>query len=257
MYCNSVKMNELQPRYEVTRKDLTKDKALKIGAVSLPIILPLIPAIIFFVLAIVGSPIWILPLVLSVIGGFIVGLIASAGLMIHRSKWLKDLRERLAIDGIKANEVQWFMHELTGAEKRSLKEIETKNLLLGDAFRETLAARLTSTRIAKSVKQEMMLVNRRLGKLKYARTENIENFQKELDEDLKKLNRIRAEAEEMLTESENRLMMIERAAKHGTNFSETELALKKLSAQSQQLPLALESAKMEEEIRKQLEAESK
>jgi len=49
------------------------------------------------------------------------------------------------------------------------------------------------------------------------------------------------------------LMMIERASKHGTNFSETELALKKLSAQTSQLPLALESAKMEEEIRKELE----
>lgn len=245
------------PRYEATKKDLVKDKALKMGAWSLPLVLPLIPAIIFFVLTIVGSPVWVLPLVLSLIGGFIIGLISSAGLMMYRSKWLKDLRERLAIDGIKANEVQWFMHELTGAEKRSLKEIEAKNLLLGDAYRETLAARLTSTRIAKSVKQEMLLVNRRLGKLKYSRTESIENFQKELDEDLKKLNRIRAEAEEMLTESENRLMMIERAAKHGANFSETELALKKLSAQTQQLPIALESAKMEEEIRKQLEAESK
>jgi hypothetical protein len=250
-------MNELQPRYEVTRKDLVKDKALKIGAVSLPFVLPLIPAVIFLVLSIVGSPIWVLALILSVIAGFVVGLIASGGLMLYRSKWHKDLRERLAVDGIKASEVGWFMHELKGSEKRALKEIEAKNLLLGDAYRETLAARLTSTRIAKSVKQEMLLVNRRLGKLKYARNENIENFQKELDEDLKKLNRIRSEAEEMLTEAENRLMMIERASKHGANFSETELALKKLSAQSQQLPLALEAAKMEEEIRKQLEAEDK
>lgn len=249
-------MNELQ-RYEVTQKDLIKDKVLKTGALSLPFILPIIPAIVFLIFSFIGSPIWLLGVFLSIIGGFVVGLIASGGLMIYRSKWLKDLRERLAIDGIKAGEVQWFMHELTGAEKRSLKEIEAKNVLLGDAFRETLAARLTSTRILKSVKQELMLTQRRQNKLKYLKSENSENFQKELAQDIEKLTKIKAEAEEMKIEAENRLMMIERAAKHGANFSETELALKKLSAQSQQLPLALESAKMEEEIRKQLEAEEK
>lgn len=254
-------MNELQ-RYEATRKDLFKDKALKIGAISLPFLLSAIPALIFFLLflfsnAPTAAVSWLFLTIASLIGGFIVGLIGAGGLMLHRSRWLKDIRERIAVDGIKANEVDWFTNELTAAEKRSLKEVEARNLLLGDAFRETLAARLTSTRISKSVNQEMMLVHRRQNKLKYARTENIENFQKELEEDLLRLNRIRSEAEEMRVEAENRLMMIERAAKHGTNFSETELALKKLSAQSAQLPLALESAKMEEEIRRELEKEKK
>jgi len=248
-------MNELQ-RYEVTQKDLVKDKALKIGAISLPIALSVIPAAIFTLLSLTNP--WFFAIaIISLIGGFIIGLIASGGLMMYRSKWLKDVRERLAIDGIKASEVAWFMHELTGAEKRSLKEIEAKNLLLGDAFRETVAARLTSTRILKSVKQELMLTQRRQNKLKYQKTESSENFQKELAQDIEKLMKIKAEAEEMKTEAENRMMMIERASKHGTNFSETELALKKLSAQSAQLPLALESAKMEEEIRKQLEEEDK
>ena len=250
-------MNGLQPNYEATRKDLLKDKALKLGALSLPVALPLILAITFFALSLLASP-WFIPIaIFSLIGGFIVGLIGSGSLMYYRSKWLKEMRERLAVDGIKANEIDWFMNELSSAEKKSLKEIEVKNLLLGDAFRETLAARLTSTRILKSVNQEMLLVHRRQNKLKYARTENIENFQKELEEDLKKLNRIRSDSEDMRVEAENRLMMIERASKHGTNFSDTELALKKLSAQSAQLPIALESAKMEEEIRKELEAEGK
>lgn len=248
-------MNELQ-RYEVTQKDLVKDKALKIGAISLPIALSVIPAAIFTLLSLTNP--WFFAIaIISLIGGFIIGLIASGGLMMYRSKWLKDVRERLAIDGIKASEVGWFMNELTGAEKRSLKEIEAKNLLLGDAFRETVAARLTSTRILKSVKQELMLTQRRQNKLKYQKTESSENFQKELAQDIEKLTKIKSEAEEMKIEAENRMMMIERASKHGTNFSETELALKKLSAQSAQLPLALESAKMEEEIRKQLEAEEK
>lgn len=253
-------MNELQPRYEVTKKDLLKDKALKLGALSLPFLLSAIPALIFFLLFLFSSAptaaiSWFFLTVVSLIGGFIVGLMAAGGLMFYRSHWLTQVRERLAVDGIKANEVAWFMHELTSAEKKSLKEVEAKNLLLGDAFRETLAARLTSTRILKSVKQEFSLVQRRQNKLKYVKTENSENFQKDLSEDVEKLTKIKNEAEGMRVEAENRLMMIERAVKHGTNFSETEFALKKLSEQSAQLPLALESAKMEEEIRRELENE--
>ncbi|NJM53762.1 MAG: hypothetical protein HC846_10475, partial [Blastocatellia bacterium] len=46
------------------------------------------------------------------------------------------------------------------------------------------------------------------------------------------------------------------ASRHGSNFSETELTLKKLSSRANELPLALEALKMEEEIRKELEAET-
>lgn len=250
-------MNELQPRYEATQKDLVKDKALKLGALSLPIVFPLVLAIVFFALSLLASP-WFIPIaIISLIGGFIGGLIGSVILMFYRSRWLGEMRERLAVDGIKAKEVVWFMHELSSSEKKSLKEIEAKNLLLGDAFRETLAARLTSTRILKSVNKEISLVQRRQNKLKYVKTENSQSFQKELVADIEKLAKIKSEAEGMRVEAENRLMMVERAAKHGTNFSETEFALKKLSAQSAQLPLALESAKMEEDIRRELEQDGK
>lgn len=255
-------MNELQTRYEITRKDLLKDKVLKIGAWSLPFVLSAIPALIFFLLFLLSSAptaavSWLFLTIVSLIGGFIIGLMAAGGLMFYRSRWLTQIREQLAVDGIKAKEVEWFMHELTSSEKKSLKEVEAKNLLLGDAFRETLAARLTSTRILKSVKQEFSLVQRRQNKLKYVKTENSENFQKDLAEDIEKLTKIKKEAEGMRVEAENRLMMIERAAKHGTNFSETEFALKKLSEQAAQLPLALESAKMEEEIRREIEQDEK
>ena len=59
----------------------------------------------------------------------------------------------------------------------------------------------------------------------------------------------------MLSEAEARLQMIEAAASRGGNLADSELALKKLSARSKELPLALESAKMTEEIRKELENE--
>lgn len=254
-------MKELQPGYEITRKDVAKDKFLKIGAWSLPVLMPAIPAAIFFFLFMLASStsaaaVWGSLILISLIGGFIFGLLVSGGLMLYRSRWLAKVRERLAIDGIKAEEVEWFKHELTGAERRSLQEIETKNLLLGDAFRDSLAARLTATRIQKSAKQELMLIKRRQGKLKYSKAENSAAFQEELQKDFEKLSAIQKEADAMRVEAENRMHQIETASRHGSNFSETELTLKKLSARTSELPLALESARMEEEIRKELEKES-
>ncbi len=73
--------------------------------------------------------------------------------------------------------------------------------------------------------------------------------------DLEKLKRIKSEADEMRVEAETRLQMIEAASRRGGMVADTELALKKLSARTQELPLALESAKMEDEIRRELENE--
>lgn len=253
-------MNALEPKYEITRKDTAKDKALKIGAWSVPLLLSGIPALIFFIFFLLsGVPasaaVWLFLTIASLIGGFLLGLIISGGLMIYRSRWLAQVRERVAVDGIRAEEIDWFAHELKTSEKKSLKEIESKNLLLADAFRDTLAARLTATRILKSTKQEILLARRRQNKLKYLKSENAENLQSDLKNDLEKLDKIKSEAEAMLIEAETRVQMIEAASRRGGSLADAELALKKLSARTQELPLALESAKMEEEIRKDLEKE--
>jgi hypothetical protein len=50
--------------------------------------------------------------------------------------------------------------------------------------------------------------------------------------------------------------LIEAAAARGSHLADSELALKKLSARAAELPLALEEAKMAEEIRKEIEADS-
>jgi hypothetical protein len=137
-----------------------------------------------------------------------------------------------------------------------LKQIEARNLLLGDAFRETLASRLTATRIIKSSKQELLLAKKRQNKMKYLKSENSKEFQEEIQKDIEKLSKIEQEAKLMLDEAETRLQMIEAAARRGTNYADNELALKKLSARTAELPLALESAKMEQEIRRELEKET-
>lgn len=245
----------LEKNYEVTRKDLLKNKALTHGAWLSPILIPSVPSLVLLLFGIfTASPFLLALSFVWLIGGFILGLIFSGGMLIYRQSWLAQMREKMAVDGIKTEEVEWFKHELTGNERKALKEIEAQNRLLGDAYRETLATRLTATRLIKSAKKELSLNQKQQSKLKYSKTESAEKFQAQLKKDFDKLNSIKNEAEQMKIEAENRLHQIETASRHGSNFSETEMALKKLSARNSELPLALEAMKMEDEIRQELEA---
>lgn len=254
-------MDALEKNYEVTRRDLAKEKAIKYGAWLLPVITAIIPALIFFVLFLLfgstppAAATYFFLSVISLIVGFFIGLIFTGILLFYRSRWLAQMRERIAVDGIKTEEVQWFQHELTTSEKMALKEIETSNRLLADAYRETLASRLTATRILKSTKKELLLVGKRQNKLKYLKTGASAELQEQLKDDRNKLEEIKRESEQMRMEAETRLQMIEAAARRGNFTGDTKLALEKLSARTQELPLALEALKMEEEIRRELEKE--
>ncbi len=256
-------MNELEKRYEVTQKDLIKEKSMRYGAIASPILISTVPAAILFVLGFIfgATPpvaaVFFFVSLISLIAGFFLGLAVSGGLMYYRSKWIASVRERIAIDGIKAGEIDWFRHELTSSEKNSLKEVEKRDLLLGDAFRDSLAARLTATRITKATNRELQLAKRRQSKVKNLKSANAADLGREVENDIKKLENIKIEAEGMKIEAETRLQMIEGAARRGTDHADTELQLKKLSARSQELPMALEAAKqtaqLEAEIRKELE----
>lgn len=254
-------MNELA-RYDVTSKDLAKGRNMKIGAVAAPVALTILPAIVFTILFLLfagSSPGAAISLiffgVVSTIIGLIVGLTTAGLLMYRHSNWTKEMRERIAADGIRAEEIDWFTKELKGSERMALKALAAADPLLEDAFRETLASRLTATRIVKSSKRELLLAQRRQNKLKYLKSDNSRNFQEEVKKDIDKLSSINTEAKQMLAESETRLQMIEAAAMRGTNMADSELALKKLTARTAALPLALESARMEDEIRRELEKE--
>lgn len=249
-------MNELESRYDVTKKDLAKGKRMKIAAWTAPVLLSILPFLLFFIpfLLFDSIPLFFFAIISAVIG-LIIGLIVSGVLGYRYSNWTKMMRERIAADGIKAEEVHWFINELKPVERKALKEIEAGDLLLADAFRETLASRLTATRIVKSSKQELLLAKRRQNKLKYLKSESSKDFQTETNRDIEKISSINKEAEQMLAESESRLQMIEAAAKRGGTLADSELALKKLSARTKELPLALEAAKMQDEIRRELEKE--
>lgn len=187
--------------------------------------------------------------------GFIAGLIVALFLVLYRKRWLKRLRERLAADGITADEVSWFTNEMTTAERQSLKQIETQNLLLADAYRETLAARLTASRVASSARRDLLLVERRLNRTSYMQGQTTQTLQEELKADRARLSRVREEATARRVEAEARLQMIEAAASRGQSWTETNAALQRLSATQDSMPLALESARLDQQVREDIEKE--
>ena len=258
-----IALNFYQPidMYEITPSDLARGRKLKLGAFAAPVILTLLPAIVTIVLmllAATGPPAAAVILFVGIIAtviGFVIGVTIAVILAQKRSAWTREMRERIAADGIKAEEIDWFRNELKPSEKRALKAVEARDLMLADAYRETLASRLTATRIVKSSKRELLLAKRRQSSLKQLKSARAEEFQIEINKDIDKIGKISDEAKLMLAEAESRLQMIEAASSRGGSLADAEVALKKLTARAAELPLALESAKMADEIRQELEKE--
>ena len=258
-------MDEIVSKYDIPKRDFARGRNLKIAAVSAPLVLSSVPAVIFLLLMFVfgstppvAATFFFIGLILTIIG-FVVGLGLTGFFAIRHSKWTKEMRERIAADGIKAEEIVWFQNELKTTEKRALREMQRTDPMLEDAYRETLASRLTATRIIKSSKRELVLARSRktkLGQLKRLNEQSSKEFSAEIERDIAKISSINDEAKQMLAEAESRLQLIEAAAARGSHLADSELALKKLSARSAELPLALEEAKMTDEIRRELEQET-
>jgi len=246
---------------DITKDDLAYGRKLKIGAVAAPVFLTLLPAIITFIsllLATGGPPAAAVVLFLGIIAtvaGFVIGVVIAAILGHKRSVLSKGMRERMAARGVRAEEVDWFKNELKSNEKRALKAIGARDLLLADAYRETLASRLTASRIIKSSKRELQFARQRQNSVKQLKSARAEVFGAQTAKDVEKIGAINEEAKLMLAEAESRLRMIEAAASREGHLADSELALKKLSARTAELPLALEAAKMTDDIRRELEQE--
>ena len=254
-------MDEHISKYQVTGRELARGRNLKIAAWTAPLILTGVPAALFLALTLifgttppVAFTIFVLGIIVTAIG-FIAGVTASGIFAYRHSNWTKEMREKIAADGIRAEEIEWFRHEMKSNEKRALKDIGRSDLLLADAYRETLASRLTATRIVRSSKKELLLTQRRKSKLKQLKSERADDFRSQIERDAEKIASIKEEAKLMLVEAEARLQMIEAAATRGRSLADSELALKKLSARSETLPIALEEARMTEEIKRELDNE--
>lgn len=179
--------------------------------------------------------------------GSIIGFAVMLFLLYYRRHWAQKVRDRVAADGVTADEIPWFMTELTPAERQALKEIEARNPMLADAYRETLASRITASRVVANARRELLLVERRLNRADYIQGADTTTLREELRADRERLEQIRTEATERRAEAETRLQMIEAASSRGATWAETNMALHRLSATREQIPLALESARLEQQ----------
>ena len=241
-----------QSHGKLSGKDATTARVLKIApwiamlAASLPA--PLVFLVLFLTTSTTESAaVYLLLAGLSLTFGFALGVVIAAFLLIYRRRWLSKLRDRLASDGITANEVAWFRSELTSAERASLAEIERSNPLLADAYRETLSKRLTASLIISRSKREMLRVERQINRARTVRTPESESLQKELAADHERLSQLRQQASDHLGNAKTRLQMIEATASRKLTQGETDLMMQRLGSSQDQLPLVLEIAKLEQQ----------
>jgi hypothetical protein len=181
----------------------------------------------------------------------VVGFAVTLFLLYYRRHWAQKVRDRVAAGGVTADELPWFMSELTTNERQALKEIEAQNPLLADAYRETLASRITATRVVANAKRELLLVERRLNRTAYIQGADTTALQEELRADRERLEQVKLEGSERRAEAETRLQMIEAASSRGAGWDETNIALHRLNSSREQIPLALEAARLEQEAREE------
>ena len=241
-----------QSRGKLSGKDATTARLLKVApwiamvATSLPA--PLVFLVLFLTAAATDSAaVYLLLAGLSLTLGFALGVVIAAFLLFYRRRWLSKLRDRLASDGITANEVVWFRSELTSAERASLAEIEQSNPLLADAYLETLANRLTASRIISRSKREMLRVERQINRARTLKTPESASLQKELAADHEKLEHLRQQANDHLVKAKTRLQVIEATARRKLTEGETNMMMQRLGSSQDQLPLVLEIAQLEQQ----------
>ena len=147
---------------------LTWTPWLSFVAVTLP--LPIVFLVLFIAAAATDTAaVYLLLSFVSLGLGLVVGLFLLILLLLYRRRWHRRLRDRLASDGITAAEVPWFASELSSEERKVWNELKPKNPLLADAYCETLAARLTASRIIVRARRETLKVERQLNRARSLR----------------------------------------------------------------------------------------
>ena len=252
-------MEQLQGK--LSNKDLTTSRIFKI-APWIAVLAASIPAPLVFLLLFLTSTttesaaVYLLLAGVSLTLGFALGLVVAALILLYRRKWLSNLRDRLASDGITATEVVWFRSELTSAERKALAEIEQSNPLLADAYMETLASRLTASRIISRSKREILKVERQLNRARTVRTAESRALQKDLTEDRERLVQVQQQANEHLAKAKTRLQVIEATASRKLSQGETDQMMQRLGSTQDQLPLVLEMAQIEQQALREATDES-
>jgi hypothetical protein len=226
---------------------------LSLLLVSLPV--PIIFLVLFLTAATTDTAaIYLLLSFVSMGLGLVVGLLILIVLLLYRRRWHKRLRDRLATDGITAAEVPWFVSELSAEERKTWSELKQNNPLLADAYCETLAARLTATRIIGKARAETLRIERQINRTRNLHGVDTSHLLNDLLYDRDRSETLRKEASARLSETRARLQTIEAAANRSLSQTETNLMLKRLEASQQHFPLALEVASLEEAALREVES---
>ena len=173
-------------------------------------------------------------------------------LLFFKRRWLRRLRNRLAEDGITADEVPWFYSELTSSERKTLSQLENEHPALADAFKETLGARLTATRIINKARTEQVKVERRILRARSLTGADTSRLVQDLQMDHQRLEELRNEAASRLAQTKARLQSIEAVASRRLNHLEIDPMLRRLTSSQNHLPIAMEIAAMEQEVMREL-----
>jgi len=251
-----------QPKSEgkITTRDQAMARVLKwlpwltIFIVSLPV--PIVFLFLFFAASTTdAAAVYLFLSIFAAAIGAGVAVLLLVGLLLYRKYWLKKLRDKLALDGITASEVPWFLPELTTAERKTLKQMQSRSPLLADAYSEILATRLMCTRVISRTKRDLLLVERRLNRLALIQGADTATLQKELRDDQIRLGNARREATTRLAETQARMQMIEAAESRDLSHGETYAMLQRLTAAQDHLPLSIEMAQLERRALNEAERE--
>lgn len=216
------------------------------------------PSLLFLLLSLVmsaGTTAYLLLALVSFPFALVAGIISVLVFLLLRRRWTRRVRERLAMDGVTADEIDWFRSELTTSERRSLKEMDAKQPLLADAYRETLALRLNASRVIANTRRDLMQVEKRISRAGYLRGADTSILLEDLRRDRSRLEGVKREGRSRLDEAQARLQMIEAAASRGASWSETNYMLQRLEEGQRHAPLAIESAREQQQLREDADRE--
>jgi len=127
--------------------------------------------------------------------------------------------------------------------------------LLADGYRETRPLRLKASRLTSSARRDLLLVERRISRARYLNAPDTAVLLEELGRDRARLDGLKQEGASRRAEAEARLQMIEAAASRGASWSETNFMLQRLDEGRKHVPMGLENARADQQIREDTQRE--
>lgn len=239
---------KLRTQDEIASRVLTWLPAIMTGLAIVP--LPVLFLVLFVTSSSTDTAAFYLVLSLLSLGlGLALAVLILIGFGLYRRRWKRRLRDRLAADGITMTELPWFHQELSTEERKTWRELQTINPSLADAYAETLAARLTATRIVTKTHAEVLRIERQINHTRHLRNADTSSLLEDLTNDREKADSIRGEAKMREVQAKARLQSIDALARRELTEAETSVMLRRLHASQDQIPLGLEIARLEQEAR--------